>query len=197
MMHSTMGLLFALAALTGCAAMQRDEATTRQHTLETGLLIKSVGANAEVFQRQRDAIAVASQRQRNALDRQVGRQELALAEMVGAWHIAGDVRRKTMFDAVRGEADKLAEMQQRRSEQARQQAADLATARSQVTFNQSKISEAAAGMMRLGEPVTAAAERAFLLEFARAVNADILKDQEAEIAAQTNHALTNPKEPMP
>ncbi len=196
-MRSMMGFLFALAALSGCAAMQRDELAARQHSVEIGLLIKSVGANAEAFQRQRDAIAVASQRQRNALDRQVGRQELALAEMLGAWHIAGDVRRKSMFDAVRAEADKLAELQERRSDQARQQAADLATVRSQVTFNQSKIGEAAAGMLRLGEPVTAAAERTFLLEFARAVNADILKDQEAEIAAQTNHALTNPKEPMP
>lgn len=196
-MRSMLGFLFALAALSGCAAMQRDEAATRQHSVDIGLLIKSVGANAEAFQRQRDAIAVASQRQRNALDRQVGRQELALAEMLGAWRIAGDVRRKTMFDAVRAEADKLAELQQKRSDQARQQAADLATMRSEVAFNQSKIGEAAAAMLRLGEPVTPLAERTFLLEFARAVNADILKDQQAEIAAQTNHALTNPKEPMP
>lgn len=196
-MRSMTGFLLALVALSGCADMRRDEQASRQHAREIGLLIKSAGVNAGTFQRQRDAIATASQRQRNALDRQVGRQELALAEIVAAWNIAGDVRRKNMFDAVRAEADKLADLREKRAGLTRQQAADLARARSQVGFNQAKINGAATDMIRLGEPVAAADERKFLLAFAKAVNADIIKDQEAEISAQTTQALTNPKEPMP
>ena len=188
------GLALLAMALAGCGTLRRDEAGALQGTKEIAALIKSAGDNAALFQGQRDAIAKASQRQRDALDAAASRQELELAELTAAWHIAGDNRRKTMFEAVRSEADTLAGLRAKRSETARQQAETLDKIRSEVRFNAAKISEAAVNLIQLAEPPTDAAERAFLLDFLKAVNADVKKDQEAEIAAQAKQALTNPKE---
>lgn len=175
--------------MTGCAGMQPLE-QSREDTKTVGLLVKSVAKSLESYQEQRDAIAISSLRNRQALEGLALQYEASTAKSIAIWEVTGQPGRKQLYQRVHTEADALQAASEQRTARKREQDNELAKARSSVNANIAKVSEASAGLIKLGEPQSHKDEAAFFLKFAKDVRSEIEKDGEAAAADATAKATT-------
>lgn len=174
--------VLAAFAIAGCGNMQTLQ-QSRDDTKTVGLLVKSVGTSLESYQKQRDAIAVATLRNRQALERLASLYEANTAGNIATWEIAGQPKRKELYLRVRTTADAIQAEREQRNARAREQEQELAKTRSAVSANTTKLVESSATLVKLGEPRSPKDEAAFYLSFAKDVRADIAKDSEAAATA--------------
>ena len=163
----------ATVVATGCAMTQ-----ARDDTKSVGLLIKSIANTAETFQKQRDLIAVAELRNRYALERLSLEFETRNATEVSVWELSGQTERKRMFDGLSQASEKLQAVWAEHDKRAEEQAQALAKAHSAVSFQADKLNQAAAGLVKLGEPRSTKEEVEFLAGFIESVRSDIAKKNE-------------------
>lgn len=163
----------AMVVATGCAMTQ-----ARDDTKSVGLLIKSVANTAETFQKQRDLIAVAELRNRYALERMSTEFEGSTAMEISVWELSGQTERKRMFDGLRQASEKVQAARAEHDKRAEEQVQALAKAHSAVSFQTGKLNQAAAGLVKLGEPRSMKEEVEFLAGFIESVRSDIAKKNE-------------------
>lgn len=185
----SLALVAAVLAMTGCAGMQPLE-QSREDTKTVGLLVKSVATSLESYQKQRDAIAVSSLRNRQALEGLALQYEASTSASIAIWEVSGQPGRKLLYTRVHTEADALHAASEQRAARKREQAMELAKARTAVSANTTKLAETSAGLIKLGEPQSHKDEAAFFLKFAKDVRSEIQKDSEAAAADATAKSTT-------
>ncbi len=173
---SASALLFVASFVGGGAHAQT--AQQLEDTKAIGLLVQSVATNLETYQKQRDAIAVASLRNRQALENLASHNEAETTGMISTWDIAGQTDRRLMFTKLRLAADeRLAELEKHNA-RAKEQREELAKAHSAVSANTGKLSEASATLIEMAERPSRADQGRFFLGFAKEVRAEMKKDSE-------------------
>lgn len=175
-------------SLAGCGSMQRDMETARENTREIGLLVQSISQSAATFQKQRDAIAVASKIQRDNLESLAMRHEADAYRAAAAWNVAGQKDRQHAYDSVRDESGKLlARIEEKRARELAQEQEQSDT-RSAVLFQGAKLNEAAVALIELAEPESRKEHAKFYFSYLKDVRDSIKKDSEAEAEAQASAA---------
>lgn len=179
-----LGLALPITAtlLSGCGSMQNLE-QTREDTRAVGLLVKSVSNNVESYQKQRDAIAIASLRNRQALETLAMEYEARSAAEIAIWEVIGDTKRKDLFTRVHTQADVLTAANEQRAARKIEQESELAKARSAVNANTAKLAETSVALIKLGEAKSAKEEASFFIQFAKDTQAKFAAASEAADAA--------------
>lgn len=191
-LRHTLGFAAAMLAMTsGCSTLALNDQQGRDDTRAVGLMTQALSVSAAQFQKQRDAVAVASQIQRNALENLAVRFETDNTETVAAWRVAGQTDRILVYDTLHSEVEKLTIVHEQQQERQREQAALLAKSRSAVAFQTEKINAAAIGLVGLADSPSAADNGKFLLQFIKDVRSDIAKDSEAAAATAASQALAS------
>lgn len=184
-----------LAVTSGCSTLALNEQQARDDTRAVGLMTQALSASSSQFQKQRDAVAVASQIQRDALENLAVRFETDNTGTVAAWRVAAQTDRVQVYDTLRSEVEKLLIVHEQQQERQREQAAQLAKSRSAVSFQTEKINAAAIGLVGLADAPSAADNSKFLLQFIQDVRTDIANDSEKAAATATSQALASANGP--
>ena len=173
--------------MSGCGALQRTDDVTNENTKKIALLIQDIQDSTTKFQRQRDAIAVASKSQRGAMEALALRQELNAYRTTAAWDVAGHQGRTRAFAALHAASSSLLERLDAQRASALAHERDLQQARSAVQIQGSKLSEAAVILMKLAEP-TDKEQAQFYWDYVMEVREQIKSDSEAAAAHNTSSA---------
>jgi len=173
--------------MSGCSSLQRTDDITTQNTKKIALLIQDIQDSTTRFQRQRNAIAVASKSQRNAMEALALRQELNAYRTTAAWDIAGHQSRTQAFAALHAASSSLLERLDAQRASALAHERDLQQARSAVQIQGAKLNEAAVILMKLAEP-TDKEQSQFYWDYVMEVRELIKKDSEAAAASNTSVA---------
>lgn len=186
---TSVGLLSSFL-LGGCGSLERDMDEARKNTKEIGLLMQSVQKSTATFQKQRDALAVATKVQRDNLESVAMQQESDAYRAAATWNVAGQADRKHSFDALREESSNLlSRIEAKRAREVAQEAEVRAT-KSAVSFQSAKLNETAIALVELGEARSAKDKAVFYFAYMTEVRKLIEKDSEAAAQKQADSAKT-------
>lgn len=169
----------------GCGSLQQTDDVTNQNTKKIALLIQDVQNSTTKFQRQRDAIAVASKSHRAAMEALAMRQEVNTYRTTAAWDVAGHQDRTKAYAALEAASSNLLARLDAQRANALTHERDLQRARSAVQIQGAKLNEAAVILMKLAEP-TDKEQAQFYLDYVMEVREQIKKNSEAVAASNTS-----------
>jgi hypothetical protein len=176
--------------LAGCASVPKE---VRDDTRMVALYIQTVKKDAEDFKELRDLSTQARMTNIVALELKTLRTEQAIQRDLQEVEVTGDLERLKLLTAIQNASTLVLQQRQDYATKAKSAKADMENAQSAVSFQYSKLTEAAATLLRMAEGRSARDDAKFYVDFIKQVRTHVetdLKENTKQATGQSKAAAT-------